>query len=218
MSARWVLGSAFTWPLTLCHACTHTHPGTCTCCLSSLARHCSSPCLTLSGLLTQRSVQKSRAVESLIRYDALTATKDAFKASTPQIVTFVKSVYHMLGALLGGEDYEWLTWPLRIMRVGLLLVVLIVQATYTVFSYFSDQHKRHQTSMRNAFLFCRPIWRHFSASQQRKSMAQRHWMNSALPLCAYRVLMCLPGLGLMLVTHWSQPTRRLEITSRASQT
>ena len=56
-----------------------------------------------------------------------------------QGTTFLVSVYHMLCALLAGEDYEWLTWPLRIIRVGLLLVVLIVNATYTVFALATSQ-------------------------------------------------------------------------------
>ena len=44
---------------------------------------------------------------------------------------FTSSVYHMSAATLGGEDYEWLTWPLKVLRIGMLLVVLVVNATYT---------------------------------------------------------------------------------------
>ena len=38
----------------------------------------------------------------------------------------------MRAAVLGGEDYEWITSSERILRLGLLFGVLIVQATYTV--------------------------------------------------------------------------------------
>lgn len=47
------------------------------------------------------------------------------------LVSTIKGTYHVVAAIFGGEDYEWLTWPLRVLRVGLLLVVLIVNATYT---------------------------------------------------------------------------------------
>ena len=41
------------------------------------------------------------------------------------------TVYHVFEALLGGEDLEWLTPPRRVMRLGLLFAVLVLQATYT---------------------------------------------------------------------------------------
>ncbi|CAK0797580.1 unnamed protein product [Prorocentrum cordatum] len=43
----------------------------------------------------------------------------------------VKAVYHAWAALLGGEDSEWHDWPGRILRLGLLFIVLVVSATYT---------------------------------------------------------------------------------------
>jgi len=42
-----------------------------------------------------------------------------------------KSVYNMLSTVLGGEDYEWVTWSGRILRLGILFFTLIVTATYT---------------------------------------------------------------------------------------
>jgi hypothetical protein len=45
--------------------------------------------------------------------------------------SFISSVYHISVATVGGEDYEWLTAPLKLLRAGLLLVVLVVNATYT---------------------------------------------------------------------------------------
>ena len=43
---------------------------------------------------------------------------------------FTSSVYHMTAATLGGEDYEWLTWPLKVLRIGMLLVVLVPTASF----------------------------------------------------------------------------------------
>jgi len=45
--------------------------------------------------------------------------------------TTLKTIYNVLSAMMGGEDYEYITWPARIIRVGMLLVVLVVNATYT---------------------------------------------------------------------------------------
>jgi len=41
------------------------------------------------------------------------------------------SFYHMISMLLSGEDYEFATAPQRILRVGLLFVVLVTSASYT---------------------------------------------------------------------------------------
>eukprot|EP00931_Biecheleriopsis_adriatica_P071045 TRINITY_DN4489_c0_g3_i1.p1 TRINITY_DN4489_c0_g3~~TRINITY_DN4489_c0_g3_i1.p1 ORF type:complete len:486 (+),score=63.06 TRINITY_DN4489_c0_g3_i1:155-1612(+) len=41
------------------------------------------------------------------------------------------SFYHMCAMFLSGEDYEFATWPQRILRVGLLFVVLVSSASYT---------------------------------------------------------------------------------------
>ena len=43
----------------------------------------------------------------------------------------VKTVYSSVAALFHGEDYLYLTWPSRIIRIGMLLVVFIVNAHYT---------------------------------------------------------------------------------------
>ncbi|CAK0904899.1 unnamed protein product [Prorocentrum cordatum] len=50
-------------------------------------------------------------------------------AITPDAVA--QSHYHAWIALLGGEDYEWVSWPGRCLRLGLLFLVLIVISTYT---------------------------------------------------------------------------------------
>lgn len=43
----------------------------------------------------------------------------------------VLTQYHAWAAVLGGEDYEWMTWPGRIFRVGLLWLVFYSTSTYT---------------------------------------------------------------------------------------
>lgn len=45
--------------------------------------------------------------------------------------TLPGALYHVLAFMLGGEDYEWIGWPGRLLRLGLLWVVLVTQATYT---------------------------------------------------------------------------------------
>jgi len=42
-----------------------------------------------------------------------------------------QSLYHSFAMLLGGEDYEWVSWPSRIFRLSMLLFTLIIMATYT---------------------------------------------------------------------------------------
>ena len=44
---------------------------------------------------------------------------------------FILTLYHSFAFLLQGEDYEFLTTPLKIMRLGMLLFVLILVSTYT---------------------------------------------------------------------------------------
>jgi len=41
------------------------------------------------------------------------------------------SNYHMVAALLSGEDYEWTTWPGRVLRLALLFLVLVTTTSYT---------------------------------------------------------------------------------------
>lgn len=43
----------------------------------------------------------------------------------------VTTVYHSWAAVLGGEDYEWMTASARVLRIALLFLVLITGATYT---------------------------------------------------------------------------------------
>eukprot|EP01065_Artemidia_motanka_P020813 TRINITY_DN2484_c0_g1_i1.p1 TRINITY_DN2484_c0_g1~~TRINITY_DN2484_c0_g1_i1.p1 ORF type:complete len:539 (+),score=125.08 TRINITY_DN2484_c0_g1_i1:46-1662(+) len=52
--------------------------------------------------------------------------KAAFRPSN-----IVVSVYHAWAFILGGEDYEWLSWAGRFIRLTFLFVVLILGATYT---------------------------------------------------------------------------------------
>jgi len=51
-----------------------------------------------------------------------------------------KAIYHSWAALLGGEDYEWVSWPGRMLRLGLLFMVLLVGSTYTanLASFFTN--------------------------------------------------------------------------------
>merc|ERR1712151_127716 len=42
-----------------------------------------------------------------------------------------KAVYHMFAALMGGEDYEWVTWPGRVLRLAVLFITMLAVATYT---------------------------------------------------------------------------------------
>jgi len=50
-------------------------------------------------------------------------------ALTPRSI--IMSLYHATAALTGGEDYEWLSGPSRLFRLGLLFLILILTATYT---------------------------------------------------------------------------------------
>jgi len=50
-------------------------------------------------------------------------------AITPESIA--QSSYHAWAAFLGGEDYEWVSWPGRCLRLGLLFLILIVISTYT---------------------------------------------------------------------------------------
>ena len=46
----------------------------------------------------------------------------------------VNGAYHTLAACFGGEDFEWVTWPLRLLRLGLLLLVLVLASTCALLS------------------------------------------------------------------------------------
>ena len=41
-----------------------------------------------------------------------------------------KLLYHALAIQVGGEDYEWLTSPGRLLRIGLLFFSLVLSNTY----------------------------------------------------------------------------------------
>ena len=65
----------------------------------------------------------------------LTAEDRAALDEAPSLSTYcalvAKAAYHATAATLGGEDDEWLTgWPSRLLRLGMLLMVLVLQATY----------------------------------------------------------------------------------------
>jgi len=61
-----------------------------------------------------------------------TDTKGKVKFSAPaEIEGLAKVLYHTSAACLGGEDYEWMTWPARLLRLSLLLCVLVLVSTYT---------------------------------------------------------------------------------------
>lgn len=49
----------------------------------------------------------------------------------PSFGQFCTGVYHTWAMFLGGEDYEWISWPSRIFRLGMLLFVVVVMAVYT---------------------------------------------------------------------------------------
>lgn len=42
---------------------------------------------------------------------------------------FARAFYHVWAAVLGGEDYEWITMPARLLRLSLLFFILILVAT-----------------------------------------------------------------------------------------
>ena len=60
----------------------------------------------------------------------LAALRGQVKAKASPYV-WIKSFYHALAFLLGGEEYEWVDWSGRMLRLGLLWVMLVAQATYT---------------------------------------------------------------------------------------
>ena len=45
--------------------------------------------------------------------------------------SFAEALYVTTATCLGGEDYEWSSWPARLLRLSLLLCVLVLLATYT---------------------------------------------------------------------------------------
>jgi hypothetical protein len=51
--------------------------------------------------------------------------------STLSVDGSAKAVYHAWAAMLGGEDYEWVNWPGRILRLSILFLVLLTGSTYT---------------------------------------------------------------------------------------
>ena len=48
----------------------------------------------------------------------------------PNFESVLGALYHSIAALLGGEDYEWIGWPLRVLRLGALFLTLLFVATY----------------------------------------------------------------------------------------
>lgn len=45
--------------------------------------------------------------------------------------SLLHSHYHTFAAYLQGDDYEWVSGPERLLRLGLLFLVLISISTYT---------------------------------------------------------------------------------------
>lgn len=42
-----------------------------------------------------------------------------------------QAIYHSFAAMLNGEEYEWLTWPGRVLRISLLIAVITIGSAYT---------------------------------------------------------------------------------------
>ena len=63
----------------------------------------------------------------------------ADKPRCRQLVGFISNLgyttYHAFSLLMGGEEYEWLTWPGRLLRVGTLFMALILVSTSVKFGH-----------------------------------------------------------------------------------
>lgn len=67
---------------------------------------------------------------TMVFLHALATEKDLLRPCISPSV-WLKSLYHAWAALLGGEDHESTTWSSRILRMGMLFLILIIGATYT---------------------------------------------------------------------------------------
>ena len=53
------------------------------------------------------------------------------RTPTKPLTDMVSSSYHTFSACVGGEDYEWISGPMRVLRLSLLTFVLVIGSTYT---------------------------------------------------------------------------------------
>ena len=67
----------------------------------------------------------------LVLLAVLTASAERPRKLRALPTTIVHSIYHSTAICLAGEDYVWHSGALRLLRLGLLIVVLVLQATYT---------------------------------------------------------------------------------------
>ena len=67
---------------------------------------------------------------TMICLHALATEQDFLKPCLSPSV-WLRSLYHAWAALLGGEEHESTTWSSRILRMGMLFLILIIGATYT---------------------------------------------------------------------------------------
>ena len=67
----------------------------------------------------------------LVLLAVLTASAERPRKLRSLPTTIVHSIYHSTAICLAGEDYVWHSGALRLLRLGLLIVVLVLQATYT---------------------------------------------------------------------------------------
>lgn len=72
--------------------------------------------IILLNYLTARTSEDSAAAE---------------EAKVSIVSTLGSTMYHAWAIFLAGEDYEWISWPARVFRLGLLLFVVIISAAYT---------------------------------------------------------------------------------------
>jgi hypothetical protein len=68
-------------------------------------------------------------IVALLMLDPKTTCQGAWAQLKPDRLAMAS--YHAWAAVLGGEDYEWRSAPGRMLRLALLLLVLIISATYT---------------------------------------------------------------------------------------
>ena len=54
---------------------------------------------------------------------------DALRGST---ATFFANVYHVFAIFTGGEEYEWVGWPERTLRLGFLFTTLILNISNSI--------------------------------------------------------------------------------------
>jgi hypothetical protein len=78
------------------------------------------------GLCLLQIVQPSSLMESVVG-----ETGEEASAKTQAAVGMFHSLYHMISAFMGGDDYGWATNAERVLRVAMLIIALVGGATYT---------------------------------------------------------------------------------------